>query len=72
MLFHGAVTDGCRYTIDFTVQWQYQADPWGAYGSGGAYVTPTAITPWICADSTHSSAEMGRIYVANTELYINP
>jgi len=61
-----------QVTIDFTVQSQYMADPWGAYGSGGTYDTPNAFIPWICADSSNSQNEYGHIYVCNTELYINP
>jgi hypothetical protein len=61
-----------QVTVDFTVQWQYMADPWGAYGSGGTYATPIAFIPYIAGDSTHATSEYGRMYVAGTELYINP
>ncbi len=61
-----------QVSINFVVQGQYMADPWGAYGAGGTYAAPIAFIPWICADSAHSSQETGKIYVTNTELYINP
>jgi len=60
-----------KVSLDFTVQSQYEADPWGGY-TGGTMATPTAFIPWFAWYSSNISAETAHMYIYDTELYIIP
>jgi hypothetical protein len=64
--------------FDFTVQNSYIADPAGGY-SAGSNVVPVGFIPWFAGQSmtntlenTGHYTETGIVWVADTELYINP
>jgi hypothetical protein len=58
-------------TLDFIVQSQYEADPWGGY-TAGTMVTPTSFVPWFAWYSSNINAETASFWIASTTLYINP
>jgi len=64
-------TNITEITISFTVQPQYEADPWGSY-TAGTMVTPTYIIPWIYGESSNSTLETARTWIFATELYVTP
>lgn len=58
-----------QVSMTFTVQSQYEADPWGGY-TAGTMVTPTSFVPWISEFSTNLSAETAKAWIYDTTLYV--
>lgn len=60
-----------QIVIDFIVQPSYYADPWGGYRAD-EIVIPTSFVPYVIVRSEKRTTEKGRVWVADTEVYINP
>lgn len=61
-------------TMDFIVQDYYIADPFNVEGGHEAYehVVPTGMIPTLNINTHNPNTEKASIYLADTELYINP